>query len=157
MADVMMKIGDVKFGMGGPAYNKLTHVLSADWASQARINRRPALQFTGVGGEKIVLSGVIFPLFFKIGISSLEAVRALVLDARPEMLIEGTGKRYGYFVVKEVAEDRSHFIPNGAPQRQEFTITLERYGEDMLSNDAVVGGGSVDLDAARAAAASNVA
>lgn len=141
----MLKVGNIKFGLDGPAYKQFTHEIEANWAAQGRINRRPALQFVGIGAEKISLTGTIYGLFKNLGIGQLKQVEASLLSPGPQMVMDGTGRRYGYFIVRSMKEDRSAFISNGAPQKQEFTISLERYGEDMLRDDAVLDGGNTDF------------
>lgn len=161
MADdfVMMMIGDVSLGLRGPAYDKFSHEIEAMWAAQGRINRRPALQFTGIGEETINLSGCIFPMFFGLGINTLRQLENLLLGSpipSPQLVIDGTGRNYGYFVVRTLKEERSKFLTNGAPQKQEFTLSLSRYGEDMLANNAILGNGNTDLNSLRAVATSVV-
>lgn len=148
---VMLKIGDVHLGMRGAAYDEFVHEVAAEWASQGRINRRNALQHTGIGPEKITLNGTIHPLFFGLGIGTLKGLQAMVVAGTPQphMVIDGTGRRYGYFIVRSVRETRSKFLTNGAPQKQGFTVELERYGEDSLREDAISGEGNTDLNALR--------
>lgn len=146
----MLKIGDVTLGLNGPAYDKLCHELEADWAAQKRINRAPALQWTGVGTEQITLSGCIFPLLSTgngghLGINTLKELETALINPKPSLVVDGTGRRYGYFIIRSLREERSKFITNGAPQKQEFTLVMERYGEDNISAEGVIGAGSIDL------------
>jgi hypothetical protein len=151
--NVMLKIGDVNFGLSGPAYDKFTHEIEANWASQGRINRNNALQFVGLGPEKITISGVIFPLLNTgggaLGAGTLKKIESSLRSPGPQMVIDGMDRRYGYFIVRSLKEDRSKFLTNGAPQKQEFTVVLERYGEDMLRDDAVLGEGNTDISGIR--------
>lgn len=147
--EYMLKVGDIKFGISGPAYKAFVHEIEANWAAQGRINRRPALQFVGIGAEKISLTGTIYGLLAvggsPLGINQLKQIESSLLSPGPQMVMDGTGRRYGYFIIRSLKEERSAFIINGAPQKQEFTVNLERYGEDMLRDDAVMDAGAGGL------------
>lgn len=145
MAEYMLKVGDIKFGLDGPAYKAFVHEIEANWAAQGRINRRPALQFVGVGAEKITLTGTIYGLFKNMGIGHLKQIESALLSPGPQMVMDGTGRRYGYFIIRSMREERGAFLTNGAPQKQEFTVNLERYGEDMLRDDSVMDAGAGGL------------
>ncbi|WP_375654042.1 phage tail protein, partial [Bartonella sp. OD88NMGDW] len=49
----------------------------------------------------------------------------------PHILVTGQGKILGKFVILSVEEKQSVFHHNGTPKKQEFTIKLREYGEDL--------------------------
>lgn len=155
----MMKLGDATFGMDGPAYDEFTQKIPITWAAQGRISRRDALQFVGFGTETVDLTGTIHTLFAPggtpIGINTIRVFERMALDPQPYMMVDGTGRRYGYFAVASVTDVRTDMVTNGAPQKQKFTLNLKRYGEDVLTEQAVpADSGNVDLMDVRQAALS---
>ena len=129
MSKVMMGLGSFRFTVNTAAYQRLQRTDEFRWESQERIGRHPAMQFLGAGHTSFTLEGTVYP-HFRGGFGQIEAVRNLAGRGSPLMLVSGYGKIFGRFVVLSVDELQTHFHPNGAPRKQEFTIELKSYGED---------------------------
>ncbi len=67
---------------------------------------------------------------FKGGHRQLEYLRQIA-HMGPHILVTGQGKILGKFVILSVEEKQSVFHHNGTPKKQEFTIKLREYGEDL--------------------------
>lgn len=127
---VMMRLGSFSFGISTAAYQQLTSSTEYKWPSQERFGKPDALQYTGPGQETKTLSGVVFTEY-RGGTGQIEILRAVAAQGRPQMLISGTGSILGQWVVEMVEETQSVFAAKGIPRRQEFTVQLRKYGDNI--------------------------
>ena len=122
---MMMALGMFVFGMKTLAYQELQR--QSDWRhpTTSRVGARPARQFLGKGGDTITLPGVLVS-----GLTgsqaSLETLRDMADTGKAWLLIEGTGKIYGEYVIESMQETRAYFFKDGTTRRIEFTLTLQR-------------------------------
>ncbi|MCU7904432.1 MAG: phage tail protein [Candidatus Thiodiazotropha sp. (ex Epidulcina cf. delphinae)] len=129
MNRVMMQLGDYQFGIESAAYEQLGRSTQYRWQGQDRIGRRPAQQFAGIGQETISLSGRIYP-FYKGGLGQLDQMRAEAGQGEPRILVDGLGRILGKWAVTRIDETQSTLMPDGVPEKIDFTLELVRYGED---------------------------
>lgn len=129
MSQTMIALGGFRFSMDTAAYQELTRSNQYRWQSQDRISREPALQFIGVGQEKIELAGIIYP-HYRGGVKQIDEMRKIAGKGDPLLLIDGLGFVWGQWVIVQIDETSSMFIANGQPQKQTFKLTMNRYGED---------------------------
>lgn len=98
-----------------------------DWnyASNSRVNKRAALQFTGNGNDVITLSGTLYPEITggKLSLALLERMSDLG-TAWP--LIEGSGIPLGFFVMTSLKKTKTELLDNGSPRKIDFTIMLKK-------------------------------
>jgi len=127
---IMMMLGPFMFAMDTAAYQRFHRNTEFRWANQARIGRRPALQYIGPGSESIELDGVIFPDFAG-GASQVLAMRELAGLGKPMILVDGVGLVYDEWAIQRVEESKAVFHGNGSARRIEFRIELQRYGKDQ--------------------------
>lgn len=125
----MMGLGPFRFGLETAAYQKLIRADEYRWQSQERIGRHPAMQFLGAGHTTISLDGVIYPEF-RGGFAQLDRMRFLAGLGTPHMLVSGTGRIFGLFVIESVDERQAIFHRDGSPRKQEFGLFLSSYGAD---------------------------
>lgn len=136
MIDIMMMIGPFPFGINTAAYDALSRTSSWRWKSQARVGRAPALQFVGPDAQSITLSGIILPAF-RGGLGQVAAMRDVADTGEPQLLVDGRGFVLGDWVIKSIDEREGAHLSHGAPQRIEFSMTLEEYGEDQTPSLAI--------------------
>lgn len=141
---MMMALGEYRFGLPTAAYQDLSRTNSWRWPTVDRIGARPASQFVGPGEESISMSGLIYP-HFRGGLGQLDAMRAEADKGEPLILVDGSGKNWGKFVITDIREGQSIFWSNGAPRRQEFDITLQAYGGEDA--EAIPAAGAVSIPA----------
>lgn len=137
MARVMMALGEFRFSIGTAAYQSLTRSASFRWSAQERIGRAPALQFMGPGEETIQLEGAIFPQY-RGGAGQVEAMRIMAGKGEPLTLVDGRGRYWGSYVIRQVGEAGSAFLDDGAARKIEFSLELARYGDDDGATPPVV-------------------
>mgnify|MGYP002700762941 CR=1 FL=1 len=130
MSETMIALGDYRFSINTATYEELKRSQSFRWQAQERVQRRPALQYVGLGEESIELSGVIYP-HYRGGLGQLNQLREDAGQGTPQRLIDGLGFVWGQFVIVSVSETQSTFVSNGQPLKQTFQLKLVNYGEDL--------------------------
>ncbi|UUT10425.1 phage tail protein [Pseudomonas zeae] len=118
------------FNLDTAAFDELRRSTEFRWASQERLTRRPAQQAVGIGEEKIILKGAIFP-GFKGGLKQLDTLRSLGSQLKPLTLTTGYGDVLGTWCLKNVEEEQSALLQGGIPRKQAFTLEFARYGDDL--------------------------
>lgn len=121
----MMILGMFVFGLSTLAYQELQR--QTDWKhpSNAVVGARDASQFTGKGEDTITLSGWVAPELTG-SLYSLDALRLMADTGKAWILIQGTGRILGNFVITSIKEGKTYLTKNGEPARVDFTITLKR-------------------------------
>lgn len=130
MTDIMMALGEYRFGLETAAYDQLTRSDTYRWQAQNRLGRKPSQQYLGEGEATIEFSGVILP-HFKGGLGQLDAMRAEAGKGEKLRLVDSKGINWGHFVIKRINETQSQPISTGQPRRIEFRIELADYGDDV--------------------------
>ena len=127
--EVMMALGDFRFSLFTAAYQTLQKTASYGWATQNRIGRDPALQFTGPEAQTIKMDGVMFPQFNG-GSYEVEEMRQMAGKGQPLILVDGKGFSWGKWVITQIEEGQSIFIGPGLARKITWNLTLKSYGED---------------------------
>lgn len=122
----MMKLGPFKFAIYTMAYQELNRSTQYQWGEQPVFGGWDNLQFLGPGQDTQTLTGVIFPEY-KGGTGQLNDLRDLGSKGQAHLMVSGTGKMLGYWVISQIDEGQTKFAALGVPRRQEFTITLRKY------------------------------
>ena len=60
-------------------------------------------------------------------------------EAEPLTLVDGQGNNLGTWVIKKISETQSNYFRDGIPKKIDFSLDLEKYGDDEVSS-----GGSGD-------------
>lgn len=126
---VMMALGGLRFGVNQPSYQTFSRQASYRWAALDRLGRAPALQYLGPGADEITLDGVIYP-HFKGGLRQIEVMRLMARQVEPMILVDGLGWVWERWVITAISETKTHFLPDGAPRKIEFSVSLQAYGAD---------------------------
>ena len=129
MPGVMMQIGGFQFSIGTAAYQELTRIHAWRWNEIPRAGRAPASQYDGPAAATMELSGVIYP-HYKGGTGQIAAMRTEAGKGEPLMLVDGTGKVWGKWVILTIEEGQDRHFDKGLPLRQRFRISLREYGDD---------------------------
>jgi len=121
------------FNLDTAAFDELKRSSEYRWASQERLNRRPAQQAVGMGEERITLTGAIFG-GFKGGIKQLDTLRSIAAQLQPLGLTTGYGDVLGNWCLKNIEEEQSALLQGGIPRKQGFTLEFVRYGDDLQNS-----------------------
>lgn len=143
--DAMMILGEYIFGLNTAAFQELNRNTTWRWGSQDVFNGPQALQFTGWGEDTITLPGVIFPEYWG-GTGQVDALRELADAGEAQTLIDGRGNVLGEWVITSVQERQSTFAQAGAPRRQEFTVSLQKYSADGVGTSVAASAQELTAD-----------
>lgn len=126
-APVLLMLGGFKFSLNTAVFQELHRNTSYKWPAQERLGQYDALQFTGPGEDRMRLPGIIYP-DWKGGTVQVGQLRALAFQGRPLKLISATGAIMGQWVIESVEEGQSFFKPDGTFRKQEFSVTIRKFG-----------------------------
>lgn len=129
---MMMIYGMMPFMRQTLPYGELQQSIDYRWPSNNRFGLRPAAQYIGPGDEKITLSGELRPEITG-GAISLMTVRLLADQGMAWPLIGGSGMIYGMYVIENISNAHSEFLPNGTASKIMFTLSLKRVDESLTS------------------------
>lgn len=135
--DVLMRLGDFKFGVDTAAYQALTRTTEINWPAQERLWNAPAVQFTGLGDETISLEGLVLPAW-RGGLGQIDALREMAAapangSGEPLPLVTGYGQYLGDYVILRAEERQETILVSGAPAAQRFKLDLKRYANEAFS------------------------
>lgn len=128
---MMLALGMFVFIRQTLPYQSLQRDAAYTWASNKRVGRRNAFQFTGVGNDTITLSGALYPELTSGGPLSLSALRLMASAGLPWPLVDGSGMIYGMYIIESVTEIDGELYPDGSPRKIDFTVKLTRV-DDLL-------------------------
>lgn len=97
-----------------------------------RVGSSPQYQYTDPDEEPATLSGALYPEVTD-GDISLAALRAMAFSGKAWPLIEGTATVYGMFVITSMKQTWAEFFSDGKAKKIEFTLSLKKAGDDILS------------------------
>lgn len=131
----LMALGMFLFEIGTLAFDELQR--KADWqhARSHRVGARDATQFTGVGDERISLSGSVYAEITD-GQVSIDDLRSMADQGEALPLVDGRGTVYGTFVVTAIDERRAFLMADGCPRRIDFGIDLLRVDDPAPASNA---------------------
>lgn len=125
---MLLALGDYRFSISTAAFATLERVSRYTWAAQERVGTLTARQFTG-WDETISLDGVVYP-HYRGGVGQIDAMRHMAGTGQPLLMVSGLGHVMGEWVIEEITETQSYLLSDGQPRKQEFRLSIARYGED---------------------------
>ncbi|TPQ33406.1 phage tail protein [Cupriavidus pinatubonensis] len=137
---MMMALGLFVFALETAPYQEFQQQIGWRHPANSRVGLRPARQFLGPDDETVSLSGVLLPELSG-GDNTIDLLRSMGDTGRPFVLIEGSGRYYGMFVIEGLTVTRTLFFPDGKARRLEFSLKLTRVdgGLEALIGDAIAG------------------
>lgn len=124
---MMLSLGDFQFGVDAAAYAELSLKAEYPWAKVDRLQNTPQHQAMGLEVRSVSLRGTVYPSYREAGLSQIEALREAAAEMKPQPLMAGNGRYLGSWVVKSISQTDSVFFKDGAAQKQEFTMEMERF------------------------------
>ncbi|ASX25860.1 phage tail protein [Candidatus Williamhamiltonella defendens] len=122
---MMLMLGEYRFRLDTAAYQSKTRSTSYCWGKQARLTTEPAWQYIGPGDDSLSIQGVIFP-HDKGGLGQMDSLRQEAEKGESLLLLEGSGKVLGRWVIESISENQSIFFKDGTPRRIGFTLQLRK-------------------------------
>ena len=122
---MMMSLDQFVFSLPTLAYQEFQRQQEWKHPATSRVGERDAHQDLGEGDDTITLSGWIAPELTG-DITSLDDIRDMASRGEAYVLVEGTGRIFGEFVITQLTEGRTLFYTDGMPRRIEFSVSLKR-------------------------------
>ena len=122
---MMMSLDQFVFSLPTLAYQEFQRQQEWKHPATSRVGERDAHQYLGEGDDTITLSGWIAPELTG-DITSLDDIRDMASRGEAYVLVEGTGRIFGEFVITQLTEGRTLFYTDGMPRRIEFSVSLKR-------------------------------
>lgn len=124
---MLMALGPFRISLETQALETLSDRETARFAKMDRAQAMPTQQFLGPGERTIELNATIYQeVLSPRGPTQLEMMRLWMRTGRRMPLISRSGHFYGFFVMTELAAEKSHVLPNGTFQKMNITTTLIR-------------------------------
>ena len=98
---------------------------TTDYAVKAVVGAEQPLEFVGEGSNEMTLTGRLFPHEFG-GLDELELLRQMRTSGRPQYLIRGDGKPFGWFAITSVSTRSAYLNSHGVGKMIEVTVNLRR-------------------------------
>lgn len=137
---MLMSLGEFVFELGTLAPTNVQRELTVNWEKQNPYGGQPALQFTGIAGETLSMSGVLYPASKITGTAKdLQTIETMAKSGEDFVLAGGDGYVRGMFAILSLSETHTHLTPSGQARKIEFEISLERTDDDRtvrLPDDA---------------------
>lgn len=126
---MLMALGPFRFTVPTYSVEEIKRVMRSRVASQDVIGARPPTHLLGPGEEAIVLKSTFHPHHLnRGGLLQLEGVRMACAAQTPLMMVSIGGMVFGRWVITNVFDDRTMFMPNlGTPQTVTVDMELVRY------------------------------
>lgn len=122
---MMMIYGVFVFELKTVPFQTLSEEVSYRYPTNQRFGERPAVQFAGLGEEKITLSGTLYPEITG-GRLSLELFKRQCEFGYGLPLISGNGAVWGFYIVESFKVDREEFFKDGTAKKMSFTFALKK-------------------------------
>ncbi|WP_392565131.1 phage tail protein [Utexia brackfieldae] len=122
---MLMIYGMFAFELKSIPFQKMSESVQYRYPTNDRFAERPAVQFVGIGEEKITLSGVLYPELTG-GRVSLELYRRQSDLGIAWPLINGSGILLGFYINESIQTDKEEFFFDGAARKIEFTFSLRK-------------------------------
>ncbi|CAI1717226.1 phage tail protein [Serratia quinivorans] len=149
----LMMWGDFIFQLSTLAYSKLSLSDVWTWAAQGRIGKPDLLQYTGkkrptlkfdcelyatlINPSLLTMALTKYGLINDVSDDPVEQLRLQASMKTPLMLVAGTGKVMGFWVMTELSQVMDEFRPNSQAKHQTITLSLQYYGERLADGQTV--------------------
>lgn len=132
MAKMMISLGLFVFSLKTAPFEKQNRTTDFRWAENQRFGRGAVAQFLGPGEDNITLEGTLAPQITG-GESNLSRLRLMAASGKAWLMVTGRAVPMGYWYIREISEDKTHFTDDGQARKIEFSVDLKRYFGDANS------------------------
>lgn len=128
MNGTLIILGAFRFSLDSAAYDSLSRRSQWDWKEAERVGAMPALQYTGPRNDTITLEGRLIPGFTG-GVEQLARMRVMADIGIPLLLIDGTGRVHGMWVIESVEDTGTKHFKDGYPRMVTFNVGIKKYSD----------------------------
>ncbi|KFA98772.1 phage tail protein [Vibrio sp. ER1A] len=129
MSDVMMALGEYRFSIDTAALQTLSETHSWRWADHNVAGQKPKSEFIGADLSTINLQGTIYP-HYRGGLGQTDAMKAEGDKGEPLRMVDGLGRDWGNWTIRELQVDRSKLWRQGIALKMDFTIELKEHANE---------------------------
>lgn len=105
--------------------HEVTESGATEYASKPVVGAEPPQEFVGEGANEMALSGRLFPHAIG-GLDELEILRQMRVSGKPQYLMRGDGKPFGWYVITSVSNRSSYLDGNGIGRQVDVSISMTR-------------------------------
>ena len=136
----LLALGDIIFELRTLPLQSTERTLVYRYAEQLPVGAAPQYQYLGPGSNTLTLAGVLYPEITG-GPVHLDALAALAATGQPAILIDGTGRSHGEWLITRITDTRTHFFADGVAQKIDFTVALTFVADQQPRRDILGGQG----------------
>ncbi|MGN6668638.1 MAG: phage tail protein [Trinickia sp.] len=130
---MMMSLDQFVFSLATAPYRELQRQRNWKHRTSSRVGVRDASQFTGAGADTITLNGLLAPENGIGEVASLDKLAMMGDSGDAYVLVDGIGNVYGAFIIDTLNETATYHTREGIPRKVEFSLTLKRVDDTLLS------------------------
>ncbi|MBO6553268.1 MAG: phage tail protein [Roseitalea sp.] len=124
-----MALGPFRFSVRFLPVVEQRRITSARFAKHAVGKRVPVKQFLGPNDDAVTIAATIYPeVISPSGPTTLAGLRIAARLGRVMAFIADGGPYFGMYVIDEVGEGNTHFLPDGRPQKITVEIKISERG-----------------------------
>lgn len=131
MSDVMIALGEYRFSIDTAALQTISETHRWRWVDHNVVGQKPKSQFVGGDLSSLRLQGTIFP-YFRGGLAQTDKMKAAGDKGDPLRLVDGIGRDWGNWTIRELQVDKSLLFLKGNPRKIEFTIELKEHAKGKI-------------------------
>lgn len=123
---ILLSVGPHLFRVAARSYEEMERKAEASLAVLQRVGQHPSVQMMGPGEQTLTITGTLYAALG--GSAEAEALLAEPALGRPLMLVTGTGRVLGRYVLRSVTQRDSEPTAAGVARRIAYDIAMVRYG-----------------------------
>ncbi len=124
---MLMALGPFRFSLDLAALESLNDTEGARIEQMQRAKAMPSPQFLGPGNRTITIRALIYKqVLAPAGPLQVDLMRVAIREGTRLPLISQAGGFYGFFMIDELAVEKTHVLPNGTFQKMEANLRLVR-------------------------------
>lgn len=124
---MLMALGPFRFSLDMAALESLNDTERARIEQMQRAQTMPSPQFLGPGDRTVSIRALIFKeVLAPAGPLQVDLMRIAIREGTRLPLISQAGGVYGFFMIEELAVEKTHVLPNGTFQKMEVNLRLVR-------------------------------
>lgn len=124
---MLFALGPFRIALDTQALERLEDIEDARIAPMNRAQTMPTKQFLGPGDRNIVVDATIYKeVLSPGGPAQIEQMRLWMRSGLRVPLISRSGHFYGFYLIQQIAAEKTHVLPNGTFQKITTQITLTR-------------------------------
>jgi len=134
----LLALGMFVFELATLGPDELQRKTDWNYARAPRLGARDAVQFLGVGTEKVSLSGTVYTEISN-GAVSLDQLREMGDAGEALPLVDGRGNVFGNYIMEGLDERHTWLMADGTPRRIDFAIDLLRVDDKSDADQEAAG------------------